>query len=119
MKRVLVNGAGGFIWNHLVRRLRAEDFWVREVDLKYPEFSRTEAHEFIIGDLRDYSVVSRAVNGIEDIYQLAADAGDARYIFTSEHDTCVMHNSATININAVDADHKAGMVTVAASGRET
>lgn len=109
MKKVLVNGAGGFIGSHLVKRLRAEGFWVRGVDLKKPEFGETEAHEFVVGDLRDYSIAASAVDGIEDVYQLAADMGGAGYIFTGEHDACVMHNSATINLNTVEAGRKAGV----------
>lgn len=109
MKRALVNGAGGFIGSHLVCRLRDEGYWVRGVDLKWPEFSETSAHEFIIGDLRDYAVAARAVEGMDDVYQLAADMGGAGYIFTGEHDACVMHNSATINLNTVEAGRKAGV----------
>lgn len=109
MKRALVNGAGGFIGSHLVRRLREEGFWVRGVDLKRPEFSESSAHEFILGDLRDYAVAARAVEGVDDVYQLAADMGGAGYIFTGEHDACVMHNSATINLNTVEAGRKAGV----------
>src|SRR5580692_11709273 len=109
MRRVLVGGAGGFIGSHLVRRLRDEGFWVRGVDLKRPEFSETAAHEFIVGDLRDYSIAERAVDGIEDVYQLAADMGGAGYIFTGEHDACVMHNSASINLNTLEYGRKAGV----------
>ncbi|MCD6471931.1 NAD-dependent epimerase/dehydratase family protein, partial [Candidatus Aerophobetes bacterium] len=43
MKKALVCGAGGFIGHHMVRRLKREGFWVRGVDLKYPEFSEIEA----------------------------------------------------------------------------
>lgn len=109
MRRALVNGAGGFIGSHLVRRLREEGFWVRGVDLKLPEFSESAAHEFMVGDLRDPVVAESAVKGIEDVYQLAADMGGAGYIFTGEHDACVMHNSATINLNTVEAGRKAGV----------
>jgi len=109
MKKALVNGAGGFIGSHLVRRLREEGFWVRGVDLKKPEFSDSSAHEFIIGDLRDPLVAASAVENIDDVYQLAADMGGAGYIFTGEHDACVMHNSATINLNTVEAGRKAGV----------
>jgi len=107
MRRVLVGGAGGFIGSHLVRRLKNEGFWVRGVDLKRPEFSESAADEFIVGDLRDSTLVTSVVQNIDDIYQLAADMGGAGYIFTGEHDACVMHNSATINLNVVEAGRKA------------
>lgn len=109
MRRALVNGAGGFIGSHLVRRLRDEGFWVRGVDLKHPEFSETAADEFMIGDLRDHAVATRAVEDVDDVYQLAADMGGAGYIFTGEHDAVVMHNSATINLNTLDAGRKANV----------
>jgi GDP-D-mannose 3',5'-epimerase len=107
MRKVVVNGAGGFIGSHLVRRLKDEGFWVRGVDLKRPEFSQTAADEFIVGDLRDHAVAARAVEGMDDVYQLAADMGGAGYIFTGEHDAVVMHNSATINLNILDAGRNA------------
>ena len=109
MRKALVNGAGGFIGSHLVRRLRSEGFWVRGVDLKRPEFAESAAHEFVVGDLRDYAVASAALEGVDDVYQLAADMGGAGYIFTGEHDACVMHNSASINLNTVEAGRKAGV----------
>jgi len=61
IKKALVLGAGGFIGSHMVRRLRSEGYWVRGVDLKYPEFSQHEANEFILGDLRDVSFVRRVL----------------------------------------------------------
>src|SRR3984885_9155994 len=107
MRKALVNGAGGFIGSHLVRRLHEEGFWVLGVDLKLPEFSESLADEFVVGGLRDPKVAEAAVEGIDDVYQLAADMGGAGYIFTGEHDACVMHNSATINLNTVEAGRKA------------
>jgi GDP-D-mannose 3',5'-epimerase len=100
MKTAVVLGAGGFIGSHLVKRLKKEGYRVTGADLKYPEFSKTEADEFIIGDLREISVVRNAiVDNCDELYQLAADMGGAGYIFTGEHDADVMHNSAQININ--------------------
>lgn len=102
-KTALVLGAGGFIGSHLVKRLKNEDFWVRGVDLKYPDFSPTQADDFVIGDLRLLSVCSGLFDRQYDhIYQLAADMGGAGYIFTGENDANVMHNSAMINLNIAD-----------------
>lgn len=112
MKTAVVLGAGGFIGSHLVKRLKKEGYRVTGADLKYPEFSKTEADEFIIGDLREISIVRKViVDNCDELYQLAADMGGAGYIFTGEHDADVMHNSAQININvskvAVDKKVKA------------
>jgi GDP-D-mannose 3',5'-epimerase len=110
MRQALVCGAGGFIGSHLVKRLKCEGFWVRGVDLKYPEFSQTAADDFVIGDLRDPAVCrSVADRPFDEVYQLAADMGGAGYIFSGEHDSEVMHNSAMINLNMVDICTKAGV----------
>lgn len=99
-KKALVCGAGGFIGHHLVNRLKKEDYWVLGVDLKLPEFSKSTASEFIIGDLRKSEVVKKLFRiKFDEIYQLAADMGGAGYIFTGEHDADVMSNSALINLN--------------------
>jgi GDP-D-mannose 3',5'-epimerase len=108
-KKILVCGAGGFIGGHLVKQLKMEGFWVRGVDLKNHEFAKSPADEFIIGDLRNQDVAREVVNGMDDIYQLAADMGGAGYIFTGEHDAVVMHNSATINLNVLDAGWRVGV----------
>jgi nucleoside-diphosphate-sugar epimerase len=108
-KRILVNGAGGFIGGHLVKRLKSEGFWVRAVDLKRHEYSHSLADEFIVGDLRDQDVARAVVQNIDEVYQLAADMGGAGYIFTGEHDAAVMHNSATINLNTLEFGHRAGV----------
>jgi GDP-D-mannose 3',5'-epimerase len=109
MKRILVNGAGGFIGGHLVKRVKDDGHWVRGVDIKNHEYSPSAADEFLLGDLRDRSVVADAVEGIDEVYQLAADMGGAGYIFTGEHDAEVMHNSATINLNVLECGRKAGV----------
>jgi nucleoside-diphosphate-sugar epimerase len=110
MKAALVCGAGGFIGSHLVKKLKNESFWVRGVDLKYPEFSPTFADEFIIGDLRDPAVCRSILDrSFDEVYQLAADMGGAGYIFTGDHDADVMHNSATINLNILHFGQKGGI----------
>jgi nucleoside-diphosphate-sugar epimerase len=121
MKTALVLGAGGFIGNHMVNRLKSEGYWVRGVDLKYPEYTKTAADHFVIRDLRDpvevYELVGWAGScrnphqtfakqfdqPFDEIYQFAADMGGAGYIFTGEHDADVMHNSATINLNVLSS----------------
>lgn len=106
-KTALVLGAGGFIGSHLVKKLKSEGFWVRGVDLKFCEFGETEVDDFVIGDLRDPFVVKSVIDRkFDEIYQLAADMGGAGYIFTGENDADIMHNSAMINLNVLDAAHK-------------
>lgn len=107
MKKALVCGAGGFIGSHLVKRLKSEDFWVRGVDLKYPEFAPTAADDFVIGDLRDPNICRYVVDQpFDEVYQLAADMGGAGFVFTGDNDADIMHNSALINLNMLEACHK-------------
>lgn len=109
MKNVLVTGGGGFIGGHLVKALKEEGCWVRAVDLKRPEFNESSADEFILGDLRTPRVVEEVVQGIDEVYQLAADMGGAGYLFTGDNDAAVMHNSALINLNVLEYSRLAGV----------
>lgn len=103
-RTALVCGAGGFIGGHLVKRLKRDDFWVRGVDLKLHEYRESEADDFVVGDLRDRDFVRHIVDRrFDEVYQLAADMGGAGYIFTGENDADVMQNSASINLNILDA----------------
>jgi len=113
MKYILILGGGGFIGGHLAKKLKSDGHWVRVVDSKvHPYFNSEEiSNEFIVGDLRDPSLVAKVMTGpnqinnndtsnsFDEVYQLAADMGGAGYIFTGEHDADVMHNSALINLN--------------------
>jgi GDP-D-mannose 3',5'-epimerase len=102
-KKALVCGAGGFIGSHMVRRLRGEGYWVRGADLKLPEYGATAADDFVIADLRLRESWEAILDeGMDEVYQFAADMGGAGYIFTGENDAHVMHNSAMINLNAAD-----------------
>lgn len=99
-KTALVLGAGGFIGGHLANRLKDEGYWVRGVDLKHNPYQGLRVDDFVIGDLREPSIVEAVLDRpFDEVYQLAADMGGAGYIFTGEHDADVMHNSAAININ--------------------
>ncbi len=121
--KALVCGAGGFIGSHMVKRLISEGYWVRGVDLKYPEFGPSAASDFIQGDLRSQKVCDNLFHfdgkpiRYDEVYQFAADMGGAGYIFTGENDANVMHNSALININMVErcAKHKVGKVFYSSS----
>jgi len=116
-RTALVLGGGGFIGSHMVKRLKAEGYWVRAVDLKFPEFSRSESDEFIIGDLRDHEVVKNVIAShsgqpvFDEIYQFAADMGGAGFVFTGENDAEIMHNSASINLNVLEFVHQLNIST--------
>lgn len=110
MKTALVCGAGGFIGSHLVKRLKVEGYWVRGVDLKEPKYNNTHADDFVVGDLRNPSVCAQVADrAFHEVYQLAADMGGAGFVFSGENDADIMHNSALINLNMVEACYKAGV----------
>lgn len=100
-KKVLVTGAGGFIGHHLVTYLKRRGYWVRGVDLKYPEFSEVDADEFEILDLRRWDNCLQATRGVEEVYGLAADMGGMGFI--SSHHTQILHNNSLINIHTLEA----------------
>ena len=101
-KTALVCGAGGFIGSHMVKRLKKEGYWVRGVDIKEPEFSYTEADDFVIGNLTVQSIARAVIDRtFDEVYQFAADMVGAGYIFTGDHDADVMDNSATVNLNMI------------------
>lgn len=108
MPRAVVSGAGGFIASHLVKRLRSEGYFVRGVDLKYPEFSPSAADEFLLLDLRDPRQCHDAVapppgdeRPFDEVYQLAADMGGMGFIHSAECE--IMRHNALINLHMVDA----------------
>ena len=107
MKKAIVLGGGGFIGSHLIQKLQSDGFWVRGVDLKFPEFSKTTADDFLQGDLRNISFCERAFDKkFDEVYQLAADMGGAGFVFTGENDADIMHNSALINLNVLETSKR-------------
>ena len=107
MKTAVVLGGGGFIGGHLAKRLKSEGYWVRCVDIKPHEYFNHEdiCDDFIVGDLRNFNLVKSSLiignQGVDEVYQLAADMGGAGYIFTGENDADIMHNSSIINLNVL------------------
>jgi nucleoside-diphosphate-sugar epimerase len=99
--RVLVTGAGGFIGHHLVTYLKEKGYWVRGIDLKYPEFTDSDADEFEILDLRRWENCLQATREVDEVYALAADMGGMGFI--SAHHAEILHNNALINIHTLDA----------------
>jgi GDP-D-mannose 3',5'-epimerase len=99
--RVLVTGAGGFIGHHVVKYLVSEGYWVRGVDIKYPEYEPSAAHQFELLDLRRFDNCLIATRGVDEVYHLAADMGGIGYI-TAYHAE-IARNSAMINLHTLEA----------------
>jgi GDP-D-mannose 3',5'-epimerase len=101
MERVCVTGAGGFIGHHLVTLLKQNGYWVRGVDLKYPEYTEVDADEFELLDLRRWDSALQATRGVHQVYALAADMGGMGYIST--HHAEILRNNSLINLHTLDA----------------
>ncbi len=106
-KRVLVTGAGGFIGHHLVTYLKDKGYWVRGVDIKYPEYRKTDADEFEILDLRRWDNCLQATRGIEEVYGLAADMGGMGFI--SSNHSVILRNNSLINTHTLEASRINGI----------
>src|SRR5216684_5174881 len=107
MVTALVTGAGGFIGNHLVDYLKRRGYWVRGIDSKEPEFSPTQADEFMIADLRQPDNAPKAMEGVHEVYALAADMGGMGFI--SHNHSQILRNNALINIHTLEAARNAGV----------
>jgi len=105
--RILVTGAGGFIGHHLVKRLKADGHWVRGVDIKRPEYEASAADDFQVLDLRIWENCLTATQGMDQVYNLAADMGGIGYItsFLAE----ISKNNILINAHMLDASKQNGV----------
>lgn len=119
MKTACVLGGHGMIGMQLVKRLKQEGYWVRSVDIKYPEYGISEADHVLIADLRNINEVSNALfsptqrridkDGFDEVYMLAAEMGGALFIFTGENDADIIHNSALMNLNVAKKASEMGV----------
>ncbi len=100
-RKALVAGAGGFIGHHMVRYLKDRGYWVRGVDLKHPEFEPSAADAFLILDLRRRDNCLVACQGVDEVYQLAADMGGIGYITANHAD--IASNNVLINAHMLEA----------------
>lgn len=105
--KVLVTGAGGFIGHHLVAYLTRKGLSVRGADLKLPEYSQSDADEFQVVDLRDDANCRAVVDGVDDVYHLAADMGGIGYI--SAQRATIAYNDVRMNLNMLEASREAGV----------
>lgn len=106
-RKALVTGAGGFIGSHLVSFLKAKGYWVRGVDIKYPEYTNTDADEFELLDLRRLENCLHVTRDIDHVYALAADMGGMGYI--SSNHSQILYNNAVINLHTLEAARQNGV----------
>jgi nucleoside-diphosphate-sugar epimerase len=97
----LVTGAGGFIAHHLVSYLKAAGYRVRGADIKVPEYSGTDADEFMLLDLRELKNCQTCTAGMDLVFHLAADMGDIGYI-TGSH-AAIAYNNSLMNLYMLEA----------------
>ena len=105
--RILVTGAGGFIGHHLVKRLKAEGYWVRGVDIKLPEYEQSAADDFELLDLRHWHNALLATRQVDQVYNLAADMGGIGYITAKLAE--IARNNILINAHVLEASRVNGV----------
>jgi GDP-D-mannose 3',5'-epimerase len=107
MKNILVAGAGGFIGGHLVNALKKEHR-VRAVDIKPLNhwYQRSAEAENRVLDLRIRENCVTAMNGCDEVYNLAADMGGMGFIETHKA-ACML--SVLINTHLLMAARDLGV----------
>jgi len=110
--RVLVTGAAGFIGHHLVRQLKKEGYWVRGVDWETMEAKQWtfDGDDFVLADLTSRGACDRAMDGIDEVYALAAEQGGIGFVTLKENQAQILHNNTMVNVNTLDAAKDAGIM---------
>lgn len=100
--RVLVTGGGGSIGSHLARHLHQQGHFVRIVDIKFDRYiSGDYCSERLQLDLRTDEGCLRATEGMDDVYNLAANMGGIGFITSVS--AAVMYDNVLINANMLEA----------------
>lgn len=108
MKKIVVAGAGGFIGGHLAKKLKETGHQVRAVDIKPLNrwYQVTPGIENLILDLKIKENCYQALNGFEEVFNLAADMGGMGFIETHKAD-CML--SVLINTHLLMAARDLGI----------
>lgn len=107
-KHILIGGAGGFIGGHLVEYLLAKGYRIRAVDKKPMAqwYQRNETVENLRLDLSLLSDCHTAMQGIDEVYNLAADMGGMGFI---ENNKALCMLSVLINTHLLQAAKEVGV----------